>query len=117
MTSEGNTQLGMAAPERPIWERLELPHAKRWRGRGWSTFHREVVAERGGRCERCRSTQSHGKHKELHLHHLISQRDFRNFRFEKWNVVVLCQSCHTQVHLYLKECEMGRRGVHRAAAP
>ena len=70
------------------WQELESAEAKSLRGRGWSTFVRTIRKERGEICPLCDSVRN------LEAHHIFPVRFFRHLRFERWNVIILCQRCH-----------------------
>jgi 5-methylcytosine-specific restriction endonuclease McrA len=70
------------------WHELQSPEARSLQGHGWPQFSRNVRQERGNRCQLCNSTRN------LQVHHILRVRFFRHLRFERWNVIALCQPCH-----------------------
>jgi hypothetical protein len=70
------------------WEKLESDEAKHIRGSGWPNFSRMIRRERGNKCQVC------GIEKNLEVHHILDVRHFRHLRFERSNVIVLCQYHH-----------------------
>ena len=90
------------------WQELESPEAKSARGRGWYTFCKTVRAERGNKCEVCgvpeltkeqraSLTREERQRRELHLHHVKKLKTHRHLRFERSNVIVCCQPCHSEL--------------------
>lgn len=80
------------------WFEKESQTARSERGHGWLTFRRKVIAERGMKCEHCGAELKDLwiKGKTLDVHHKIKIRLARHLRFERSNVLVLCQPCHVK---------------------
>lgn len=78
----------------PDWQVMESEAAKRLRGAGWPTFIRKVRAERGNCCELCGVPHGKSQQTELHVHHILKVCTHRHLRFERSNVIVLCEPCH-----------------------
>lgn len=34
-----------------------------------------------------------------HFHHLLFKSQYPEYKFEKWNIVLICENCHSQVHV------------------
>lgn len=73
-----------------------LPNYGDWRDgkyslRVWSS---EVRKRDGHTCRR----EGCGSKKNLHAHHIYNQADNPDIRFEVWNGVTLCQTCHIAFH-------------------
>lgn len=102
----------------PGWEALESLEARSLRGRGWYTFARTVREERGNKCQVCGKSGLTREQKmlipkrerhlgQLHVHHIIRVLEARHLRFERENVLVLCQFHHKQLEKL--EPELQRR--------
>jgi hypothetical protein len=74
------------------WQQLESKEAKSMRGRGWITFRKLILSERGLLCQSCRLPFVKSK---LELHHIKKLSTHRQLRFERSNVFVCCQECHS----------------------
>lgn len=60
-----------------------------------SVFSRIVIQERGNKCGECGVPAR--QRKDLQIHHIYKQRTHRHLRFERSNMVVCCQKCHTKL--------------------
>jgi excisionase family DNA binding protein len=55
-------------------------------------FRQRILAERNYRCEKC----GNGNDRKLHVHHIVAR--VLGGKDTDDNVLVLCPSCHTQLH-------------------
>jgi len=65
-------------------------------GRDWKAFRRQLIGERGNRCERCGNPPTE-KH-VLTIHHI----DFNPENRQPENLLVLCSKCHLAVQRGVK---------------
>lgn len=73
-----------------------LPDYGDWRDKqyGLRVWSREVRKRDGHKCRK----RNCGSKKDLHAHHIYNQADNPDIRFEVWNGITLCQSCHILFH-------------------
>lgn len=76
---------------------------KEWEQRkekNFGTSKRQILEERGSKCERCDST------KNIIIHH-IDGNNYQNTvgNHNKENLVILCRSCHSKLHRQLEKTE------------
>ena len=57
-------------------------------------FNRRIRNERGNHCEVCGATADQG---QIEAHHVLDRRAFPDYAKVPENILVLCQSCHSQV--------------------
>lgn len=84
------------------WMQYETDEAKRLRGAGWIGFCRLIRQERGTNCQRCGIDEGIRQQDKLHVHHVLKVRTHRHLRFERENVLLLCQQCHKK-HEFISE--------------
>lgn len=74
----------------------ELPDFGDWRDKeyGIRIWSIKVQQRDGYKCRRKGCGSSH----KLHAHHIFNQADHPDLRYEVWNGVTLCQSCHITFH-------------------
>ena len=63
--------------------------------RKYKTWRRMVLACHGRSCSKC------GADRTLHVHHIRSWEHYPELRFNIDNGMVLCKSCHIDVHPYM----------------
>lgn len=73
-----------------------LPDYGDWRDKryGLRVWSMSVRKRDGYKCRR----KSCGSRYKLHAHHILNQADNPDLRFEVWNGITLCQSCHNLFH-------------------
>jgi hypothetical protein len=94
--------------------------------RQWSKFRRNVIEERGNKCEVCGAAAlskellasmpaAERSRAALHLHHKDKQREQPQKMFWRSNVVVCCQPCHLE--LEAKRATAPKRKTHGPRQP
>lgn len=73
-----------------------LPNFGDWRDKQFGIRLWSLKVRKRDR-HRCRR-EGCGRTKNLHAHHIYNQADNPDLRFEEWNGVTLCQSCHILFH-------------------
>lgn len=73
-----------------------LPNFGDWRDKqyGLRIWSSNVRKRDGHKCRR----EGCGSRSHLHAHHIYNQADNPDLRFEVWNGITLCQSCHNLFH-------------------
>lgn len=74
----------------------DLPNYGDWRDRdyGLRAWSIKVRKRDGHMCRR----KGCGSNYKLHAHHIFNQADNPDLRYEVWNGITLCQSCHIEFH-------------------
>lgn len=62
----------------------------------WKELIRRVYKRDNRKCVRCKAV--HSTSNKLHIHHIKSWAGNPEFRFDFYNVILLCKSCHNWVH-------------------
>jgi 5-methylcytosine-specific restriction endonuclease McrA len=58
-------------------------------------LRKEIMKERGAFCQECKIPDvPFVQQLRLHIHHILRQSRFPRWRFDKNNVLLLCQECH-----------------------
>ena len=56
----------------------------------WRKIRKKVLEKYGDRCQLC------GKKARI-VHHIFPYKEFPQYVFEEWNLIPLCDSCHTMI--------------------
>ena len=74
----------------------DLPNFGDWRDKryGLSVWSGKVRKRDGYKCRR----KGCGSKENLHAHHIFNQADNPDLRYEIWNGITLCQTCHITFH-------------------
>jgi len=65
----------------------------------WRSLKNEIYSERGHTCELC-GIEEKKLEQKLHLHHMTYERLFNE---DKEDLILLCESCHTNEHKKIKQ--------------
>lgn len=64
----------------------------------WTRFSKDIRLIKGNACENCKRTNM-----ETNIHHLFYNPNTNPWEYRSIDVVLLCRSCHDQVHEGLKD--------------
>ena len=69
-----------------------IPYEKQLKDKRWRELRKEVIEERGGRCEMC------GCSSNLCVHHKAYIKGRYAWEYPKNHLLVLCSGCHEKIH-------------------
>ena len=69
-----------------------IPYEKQLKDKRWRLLRKEVIEERGGKCEMC------GCSSNLCVHHKVYIKGRYAWEYPKRHLMVLCRECHEKVH-------------------
>ena len=69
-----------------------IPYKKQLKDKRWRELRREVIEERGGKCEMCGSSSN------LCVHHKAYIKGRYAWEYPKDYLLVLCNGCHRKIH-------------------
>ena len=92
-TLEANAKKGSHGENHPMWKK-DRSQVKKPRNQAEFAWWRKSIFER----DNYACTQCGGRGGNLTAHHKAPVVRFPMYKFELWNGITLCHSCHTDVH-------------------
>lgn len=69
-----------------------IPYDKQLKDKRWRLFRKEVIEEKGNKCEMC------GRSSNLCVHHKVYIKGRYAWEYPKRHLMVLCRECHEKIH-------------------
>lgn len=92
----------------------KLPYKEFLRTDYWRETRRQVLQDRGYRCEVCRKTYGPGTAREVDVHHMTYGHRGEEFWAQE-DLAVLCKKCHEEHHMGLIDANAIIRNRRKAA--